>query len=70
MDINSLNTPMPALPDATREPPRGAEVTTAVRETQGTEPENNDARANDGDRGDRPAPSPMSNLGNYVNETV
>ncbi|HFE31954.1 MAG TPA: hypothetical protein ENJ17_01440 [Gammaproteobacteria bacterium] len=70
MDISSLNVPMPALPDATREPPRDAEVTTAVRESQGTEPENNDARANDGDRDDRSPPSAMSNLGNYINETV
>ncbi len=72
MDISSLNanTPMPALPDATREPPRDAEVVTAVRETQATEPENNDTRSSGGDRDDRPAPSSTSSLGSYVNETV
>ncbi len=70
MDISSLNAPMPALPDATREPPRDAEVTTAVRESQGAEPENNDARANDGERDDRSPPSAIPNLGNYIDETV
>jgi len=70
MDISSLNMPMPALPDVTREPPRDAEVATAVRETQATEPENNDTRSGDGGRDDGSAPSSTPTLGSYVNETV
>ncbi len=71
MEISNLNIPMPALPDATREPPRDAEVSTAVRETQATEPENNDARSSSGgDRDDHSAPSSTPSLGSYVDETV
>ena len=70
MEISSLNMPMPALPDATREPPRDAEVPTAVRETQATEPESNDARSSSDERGDHSAPSSTPTLGSYINETV
>ncbi len=70
MEISSLNMPMPALPDATREPPRDAEVPTAVRETQATEPENNDARSSQGERDDHSAQSSTPSLGSYIDETV
>ncbi len=70
MEISSLNMPMPALPDASREPPRDAEVSTAVRETQATEPENNDARSSRGERDNHSAPSSTPSLGRYIDETV
>ena len=73
MEINnSVNIPMPAMPDATREPPRDALAPNAVRESQATEPERNDGRSGsaDGDR-DRDDAAPRdSSLGNYVDETV
>jgi len=70
LEISSLNMPMPALLEVTREPPRDAEVPTAVRETQATEPENNDAHSSHGERDDHSAPSSTPPLGSYVDETV
>ena len=71
MEINNVSTPMPALPEAPREPPRDAEIVTAVRETQSADAGNNDTRSGgDAQSEQRQAPSPDSSLGNFVNETV
>lgn len=71
MEINSVTTPMPALPEAPREPPRDAEIVTAVSETQGADAGNNDTRSSGDSQGDqRQASSGDSSLGNFVNETV
>ncbi len=43
MDISGVS--IPAVPEAQQEPPRDAQLQVAVRETAGTEPQQNDTRS-------------------------
>ncbi len=67
MEINPLSTPMPALPDTVREPPRDATIQRAVQETQGAEAGENDTRSSgDNEQTEGRASSSNSSLGRFV----
>ncbi len=70
MEINALSTPMPALPEASREPPRNAEIVTAVRESEGAEGGKNDTRSNDNEQAEARSSVSNSSLGNNVDVKV
>lgn len=72
MEINPLSTPMPALPDTVREPPRDAVTPRAVQETQSAEAGENDTRSSSDNEQAESRASTSSNpsLGSIVDVNV
>ena len=74
MEINNAASaayvPMPAVPDTPREPPRNAELTTAVRESEAAEGRGTETRSNDNEQAERQVSSANPALGSFVDVKV